>query len=158
MFNPDFVRTGCVGHFKMAILPKFLIYDPHLAQKGCTGRFEIAISTAVFDVWPWFGAPGRSKIHILPPCLDLRPHQPIRISPHVWASDVHNLCRCLPRNKYFRILPRVASDAHNVRKGSRFDGRRWAGQAADGRADVVCRCFLMVLQELKEVDHAPGPA
>jgi len=50
MFNPDFVRTGCAGRFKMAILPKFLIYDPHLAQKGCTGRFEIAISTAVFDV------------------------------------------------------------------------------------------------------------
>ena len=64
----------------------------------------------------------------------------------------------LAQGQVFSHLPRVASDAHNVRKGSRVDGRRWAGQAADGRADVVCRCFFMVLQEFKEVDHAPGPA
>lgn len=64
----------------------------------------------------------------------------------------------LAQGQVFSHLPRVASDPHNVRKGSRVDGRRWASQAADGRADVVCRCFLMALQKFKEVDHAPGPA
>ena len=40
-----FVRKGCVGHLKIAILPQFLTSNVHFVRKDCDGHLK-----TVFDV------------------------------------------------------------------------------------------------------------
>ena len=111
--EPHFVRKGCAGPLKIAILPQFLTFDVrfvwnqfltfdvHFARKGWNWHLKIAIlpQFLTFDVhfarkgWNW-----HLKIAILPQFLTFDVHfvrkgwnwhLKIAILPQFWPLDVH---------------------------------------------------------------------
>ena len=58
--EPHFVRKGCAGRFKIAVL-QFLAVEPRFVRKGCRGHFTIAISLQFFCDRTSFRAKGLSR-------------------------------------------------------------------------------------------------
>ena len=60
--EPHFMRKGCAGQVKIAILPQFFAIEPHFVRKGCAGEVEIAILPQFLAIEPHFvrkGCAGR---------------------------------------------------------------------------------------------------
>ena len=75
--DPHFVRKGCSGTSKIALLPQFLPIDPHFVRKGCFSTSKIAILPQFLPIDPHFvrkGCSGTSQIAILPQFLPIDPH------------------------------------------------------------------------------------
>ena len=49
-----FVRKGCRGTLKIAILPQFLAIEPHFVRKECRGTLKIAILPQFLAIEPHF--------------------------------------------------------------------------------------------------------
>ena len=52
--EPHFVRKGCAGPVKIAILPQFLAIEARFVRKGCDRHFKIAILPQFLAIEPHF--------------------------------------------------------------------------------------------------------